>query len=123
MRYVEFTTKEAFAAWHDKVCAEHNIPRPGRNAKTGEINEKAQWTDAWVDPQITSDGRIVAQVPDVDITRDRLTVAKALPTVDTTLGTRPAVEPVTWTHRKPVPQRDVAEEAVDGKQRSAPRIR
>jgi hypothetical protein len=57
---------QAFNAWHDAACALLDIPHPGRNAATGEIDEDAQWTTAYTEPVVVSDDDVRAVVePDV----------------------------------------------------------
>jgi hypothetical protein len=55
---------EAFNAWHDTACAALGIPRPGRNAATGEVDVDAQWTTAYTLPVVGEDVRAVVE-PDV----------------------------------------------------------
>jgi len=44
-----WTSRAAFDAWHDGVCAALSIPHPNRNAATGEIDYDAQWTTSYTD--------------------------------------------------------------------------
>lgn len=37
----------SFDAWHATVCASLDIPHPGRNEATGEVDLEAQWTTAY----------------------------------------------------------------------------
>ena len=70
--WVGFADEAAFTAWHTTVCADHGIPRPGRNAATGEIELDAAWTLAYVAP-VDDHGTIKAQVPDADVELYELT--------------------------------------------------
>jgi hypothetical protein len=59
-------TLAAFDAWHADACATLNIPHPGRNTSTGEIDESAQWTTAYTEPTIVAVDDVRARVqPDV----------------------------------------------------------
>jgi hypothetical protein len=60
----------SFDVWHAAVCAALGIPRPGRNAATGEVDSDAQWTTAYTDA-VEQDGvwalveaDVAALVPD-----------------------------------------------------------
>ena len=54
----------AFTAWHDAACVALGIPHPNRNAASGEIDEQAQWTTAYTEPTVVSDGDVRAVVED-----------------------------------------------------------
>lgn len=43
----QWTSLTDFDAWHDAACAALEIPHPGRNAATGEVDIDAQWTTAY----------------------------------------------------------------------------
>jgi len=47
----------AFNVWHDAACAALGIPHPNRNAKTGQVDESAQWTTAYTEPIVGDDVR------------------------------------------------------------------
>jgi hypothetical protein len=68
MAWAYFQNQGAWDAYHNAVCADLGIPRPGRNAASGEPAIMACWTDAWVDPiQVKGTGNVtawVAQIPD-----------------------------------------------------------
>lgn len=53
-----------FDTWHANVKEMLGIPYPGRNARTGEIDEDAQWTDAYTNPVIVSQTDVRAFVED-----------------------------------------------------------
>lgn len=59
-----WTSRSAFDAWHDAVCAALGIPHPGLNAATGEIDEDAQWTTAYVEPTVLADNDVRCFLPD-----------------------------------------------------------
>lgn len=44
-----WTSRAAFDAWHDGVCAALGIPYPNSNVATGEIDPDAQWTLRYTD--------------------------------------------------------------------------
>jgi hypothetical protein len=59
---------DAFDAWHQQVKQHLGIPCPGRNALTGEIDENAQWTEAYTSPVVVSDSDVRAFVePDIAV--------------------------------------------------------
>lgn len=87
MPWVAFTTDE-YEQWHDAKCAEHGIPRPGRNALTGEVRVDAEWTLAYATPthevRHGKEQLLVVHVPDAD-------AGKGLRVVD--VSTRDAATP------------------------------
>ena len=100
MTWVAFADETAFHTFHDAACAEHDIPRPGRNAATGEIVIDAQWTTAYVAP-IDDHGVIKANVPEEDVTTYGLTPTEdpVYMNEDGTPVDDPPTE-VTWTYVK-----------------------
>lgn len=64
MAYWKFANRETFDTWHDAACDAAGLPRPGRNAATGEVEPDAAWTVALVDGQEQDDGSVTAEVPD-----------------------------------------------------------
>jgi hypothetical protein len=53
---------DAFNAWHASAMQALNIPHPGRNAATGEIDETAQWTTAYTEPIVVAEDDVRAYV-------------------------------------------------------------
>lgn len=54
--WYSWASSDRFDAWHDTVCAALGLPKPGRNAATGEIDLDAQWTTAYtVAVEVTAD--------------------------------------------------------------------
>lgn len=51
-----------FISWHQDTCALLGIPRPGRNASTGEIDATAEWTTSYTTAFIVSGNDIRAFV-------------------------------------------------------------
>jgi len=45
--WYRWTDLASFDAWHTAACAALDIPHPGYNAATGELDEAAQWTTAY----------------------------------------------------------------------------
>ena len=64
--------RAAFLAWHNAACTAEGIPRPGRNAATGELALDECWTDAYAEPRWLSDGRLVVQLDNDDLHAVRL---------------------------------------------------
>lgn len=64
MMFYSWFSLNSFNAWHDAVKFALDIPRPGRNAATGEIDETAQWTTAYTEPIIVSENDVRAFVED-----------------------------------------------------------
>lgn len=54
-----------FDAWHDAAKLALGIPHPGRNQKTGEIDEQAQWTTAYTDAIVVAEDDVRAFVEDM----------------------------------------------------------
>jgi hypothetical protein len=62
-----WSDRMSFDVWHVAACSALDIPRPGRNAATGEIEKDAQWTTAYTEP-VEQDGAVWAVVePDVAV--------------------------------------------------------
>jgi hypothetical protein len=79
MPYVMFGTREEFDAWHVSKCGDEGIPRPGKNANSGEYDVDAQWTTAWVEPVYVKGG-VAAPFTQEEIDADPW--LKRLPTVE-----------------------------------------
>lgn len=73
MAWAYFQNQAAFNTYHNAVCADLGIPRPGRNAATDDPAIMECWTDAWVAPiQVRSQGNVttwVAHIPDAHLTQ------------------------------------------------------
>lgn len=116
MAWAYFQNQAAFTAYHDAVCADLGIPRPGRNRATGEPAILSQWTDAFVEPvQIRGQGNVTtwaARIPDAHVVQydavlgitvsDGEVVFNADGTV-TVQGQTYTVDPNTLTYKKAKP--------------------
>lgn len=105
MGWVSFADKAAFMTYHDQVCADLSIPKPGQIQETGADALGNQWTTAWV-RSVDDSGALKALVPDGDVTAYGLTTTTA-PSGTTT---KPSWDaecdkplPDTW-NGKPVPR-------------------
>src|SRR6186713_338824 len=71
MAWAYFQNQAAYDAYHNAVCADQGIPRPGRLQSTQEPAVMTQWTDAWADPiQLRSQGNVTTwatQIPDAHV--------------------------------------------------------
>jgi hypothetical protein len=128
MAWAYFQNQAAFDAYHDAVCADLAIPRPGRIQSSQAPAILNQWTDAWVNPTQVhrSQGNVtawVAQIPETHATQYDAVLGIAVPdsavvfnvgpdgfpdgTVTITgVGPQPqtyALEPNTLTYRKVKP--------------------
>jgi hypothetical protein len=52
--FYSWQSLSAFNEWHHRAMAFLGIPYPGRNARTGQIDEDAQWTDAYTNPIVVN---------------------------------------------------------------------
>jgi hypothetical protein len=68
MLWAYFQNQAAWDAYHNAVCADQAIPRPGRIQASQAPAILNCWTDAWVDPiQLRGQGTVItwaAQIPD-----------------------------------------------------------
>jgi hypothetical protein len=68
MAWAYFSSQAAWDAYHDAVCADLGIPRPGRIQSDQSPAILNCWTDAWVDPiQLRGQGNVTtwaARIPD-----------------------------------------------------------
>lgn len=62
--YYSWPSIETFTAWHTNACTILEIPHPGRNIGTGEIDPDAQWTTAYTEPVVVADDDVRAIVED-----------------------------------------------------------
>ena len=62
--FYSWQSLSSFNAWHSHVKEVLGIPHPGRNARTGEIDEDAQWTDEYTNPVIVNQTDVRASVED-----------------------------------------------------------
>lgn len=73
MAWAYFQNQAAFTRYHDAVCADEGIPRPGFNQETGEPMILHCWTDAFIEPiQLRGQGNVTtwaAQIPDDHVTK------------------------------------------------------
>ena len=53
---------EAFGLWHESVKTYLNIPFPGRNMATGDVDLSAQWTTAYTQPTVVAEDDVRARV-------------------------------------------------------------
>lgn len=60
LMWYSWSNRQAFDLWHNAVCMKLGIPFPGRNAATGEVDENAQWTIAYVSPIVCADDDVRA---------------------------------------------------------------
>jgi len=72
LMWYRWTDLTAFDAWHTAACAALDIPHPGANAATGELDTDAQWTTAYTEA-------VVVAVDDVRAVVE-LQVAELVPT-------------------------------------------
>lgn len=119
MPWVAFTTKAQWSTFHDAVCTDLGIPRPGKRQSDGAVQLNNQWTDAAFQPQLVN--AIIAgnprkvgvlQVPAAAVTRYGLNmITDPIDNGDGTLtvtyqGAQYVVQPpddVTFPVRKPKP--------------------
>jgi hypothetical protein len=68
MAWAYFQNQGAYDAYHNAVCADQAIPRPGRIHSSQAPAILNCWTDAWVEPiQLRGSGNVTtwaAQIPD-----------------------------------------------------------
>jgi hypothetical protein len=68
MVWAYFQNQAAYDAYHNAVCADQAIPRPGRIQSTQSPAILNCWTDAWVEPiQLRGQGNVItwaAKIPD-----------------------------------------------------------
>jgi len=115
--YAYFQNQAAWDTYHNAVCADHGIPRPGYRSDDGTtVMLDHCWTDSWVVPiQFKAQGNVttwVAHVPDADVTTynlqntvpDSAVVYNINGTISVTVGGRTYVaEPLTMTYKKAKP--------------------
>jgi hypothetical protein len=72
MAWAYFQNQAAYDTYHNAVCADQAIPKPGRIQSTQAPAILNCWTDAWVDPiQLRGSGNVTtwaAQIPDAHAT-------------------------------------------------------
>lgn len=118
MAWAYFQNQAAFDAYHNAVCADLGIPRPGRIQSNGTPAILNQWTDAWVNPiQIRSQGNVTtwaAQIPDSHVVTYDAVLGITVPDEDvvfdpedpthvTVQGQVYTLDPVNFTWRKAKP--------------------
>jgi hypothetical protein len=67
MSWAYFQNQAAYDAYHNAVCADQGIPRPGRRQSDQSPAILNCWTDAWVEPIQLRSGNVTtwaAQIPD-----------------------------------------------------------
>jgi hypothetical protein len=68
MSWAYFQNQAAYDAYHNAVCTDQAIPRPGRIQSTQAPAILNCWTDAWVEPiQLRGQGNVItwaAHIPD-----------------------------------------------------------
>lgn len=52
MAAVVFTTKAQWTTFHDAICADLGIPRPGKRQSDGVVQKYAQWTTSAFAPEV-----------------------------------------------------------------------
>ena len=62
--WYQWPSVEAFDAWHAAACVALDIPYPGYNAATGEVEYTAQWTTAYTALTIVAPDDVRAVVHD-----------------------------------------------------------
>lgn len=60
--WYRWDSSQAFDSWHAAVIASLDLPRPGHNARTGSVNERAQWTTAYTFAVVVADDDVRAVV-------------------------------------------------------------
>lgn len=105
MTWVEFATKAAFIAWHETVCTDRGLPKPGGRQSDAKEMLEHQWTVAAVRPVL--DGTTLkALVPAEWVATYSLTATSAPVTTTTAVLWDAEVDkplPDTWGG-KPVPR-------------------
>ena len=64
MKTFAWSTMAEFEAWHQEIKTALELPKPGINAETGEIDPEAQWTNNYTEPITDQTNGIVAFVED-----------------------------------------------------------
>jgi hypothetical protein len=113
MAYAYFQNQAAFDAYHNVVCADQGIPRPGRFQHNDEPAILHQWTDAFITPlQIKNQGNVTTwagHIPDSHVTQYDAVLGITIPDSDvafnsngtvTVQGQLYTIDPLTLTYKK-----------------------